>query len=260
MKASKHTQSMIDWWKDAGISHADLAVRRSDEAMIWHRGVLLDNLPLAWARAENTRHGEVFIRPAQGYSWPLVFLDDVAEDLASRIAQKYNALVVRTSQEGGCHVWLSCSGSLGQQERKYAQRWLASRADADLGSTSGVHPGRLAGFKNWKRNGTWVNVVAASHHRRRWVPRAGDDMPLPGADEVSPPDTKATHRATDASPSGIEWGWVCGLLEAGLPPNQAYYRLVERARRRRGSDAERYARLTVSKALIRAQRARGLRM
>ena len=113
MKARKHTLSMIQWWKDAGISRADLAVRRSDCAMLWHRDVLLDDLPLPWAGAENTRHGEVFIRPARGYPWPLVFLDDVAEEIAFRTARKYDALVVKTSKEGGCHVWLSCSCSLG---------------------------------------------------------------------------------------------------------------------------------------------------
>ena len=246
--------SMIQWWKDVGVTRADLAVRRSDDAMLWHRDLTLDDLPLPWARAENTRHGEVFIRPARGYPWPLVFLDDVAEALALRTARKYNALVVRTSVEGGCHVWLSCSCNLGERDRHLAQRWLAHRAGADIGSISGEHLGRLAGFKNWKRGGAWVNVVEASHSRQRWVPRAGDDQPLTGVEDETPGPT-----ATDTSPSGVEWGWVCGMLEAGLAPRHAYYRLVERSRRRRGADAERYARYTVTKALARV-RPSGLRM
>lgn len=258
MKARDHTLSMIDWWKDAGVRRADLAVRRADGAMLWHRDLRLDDLPLPWARAENTRRGEVYIRPARGYPWPLVFLDDVAEDLAVRITRKYDALVVRTSKEGGCHLWLACTCALGERDRHLAQCWLASRADADLASTSGEHLGRLAGFKNWKRNGSWINVVAASRCQRRWAPRAGDDVPLPGADAETATTTKAMFR-TDTSPSGVEWGWVCGMLEAGLPPRQAYYRLVERARRRRGSESERYARYTVAKALARTRHA-GLRM
>jgi hypothetical protein len=74
--------------------------------------------------------------------------------------------VVKTSQEGGCHIWLSCTCNLGEWERHQAQRWLAPLAGADIASTSGEHLGRLAGFKSWKRNGTWVNVVAASRHSR----------------------------------------------------------------------------------------------
>ena len=37
-------------------------------------------------------------------------------------------------------------------------------------SISGEHLGRLAGFKNWKRGGTWVNVLGASCHGRHWDP------------------------------------------------------------------------------------------
>jgi hypothetical protein len=101
-------------------------------------------------------------------------------------------------------------------------------------------------------------VVLSSRRQRRWVPRAGDDVPLLGVDAHASTPTKTTSR-TDTSLSGAEWGWVCGMLEAGLPPNQAYYRLVERARSRRGPDAERYARYTVGKALVRT-RGTGVRM
>jgi hypothetical protein len=253
MRAREHTLSMIHWWKDAGVSRADLAVRRLDGAMLWHRDVLLDNLPLPWARAENIRHGEVFIRPARGYPWPLVFLDDVAEEIACRTAGKYDAVVVKTSEEGGCHVWLSCSCDLDEWSRHQAQRWLAPRAGADIASTSGEHLGRLAGFKNWKRDGAWVNVIEASRRRRRWVPRTDDKVPLLGVEPMPEPTDNPSSHPTDTSPSGVEWGWVCGMLEAGLPPRHAYYRLVERARRRRGRDAERYARKTVGKALARAR-------
>ena len=207
MRAREHTLSMIQWWKDAGVNRADLAVLRSDAAMLWHRDVAVDDLPLPWARAENSRHGEVFVRPARGYPWPLVFLDDVAEPLALRTARKYDALVVKTSQQGGCHVWLSCSCSLGERDRHQAQQWLAARTGADISSTSGEHLGRLAGFKNWKRGGVWVNVLEASRRRQRWVARAGDDQPLLGVE-----DETATRGAIDTSPSGVEWGWGCGML------------------------------------------------
>jgi len=253
MKAVEHTSAMIHWWKDAGVNRADLAVRRPDGAMLWHRDLPLDALPLPWARAENARRGEIFVRPARGYPWPLVFLDDVAEEIASRTARKYDALVVKTSEKGGCHVWLSCSRSLDEWSRHQAQRWLAPRAGADVASTSGEHLGRLAGFKNWKRNGAWVNVLTASCHRHRWVPVAGDAVPLLGVEPTIGSTSDRLSCSTDTSPSGIEWGWVCGMLEAGLPPRETYYRLVERARIRRAQDAERYARYTVGKALARAR-------
>ena len=142
---------------------------------------------------------------------------------------------------------------LDELSRHQAQRWLAPRSGADVASTSGEHLGRLAGFKNWKRGGTWVNVVEASHRRRRWVPRAGDAAPLLGVEPAPESTGDQTSCSTDTSPSGVEWGWVCGMLEAGLPPRETYYRLVERARSRRGRDAERYARYTVGKALARAR-------
>ena len=36
MKARQHTSSMLRWWWQAGITLADLAVRRCDGSMIWH--------------------------------------------------------------------------------------------------------------------------------------------------------------------------------------------------------------------------------
>ncbi len=54
------------------------------------------------------------------------------------------ALVLKTSSEGGWHVWLPCSYSLGEKERNRAQRWLALRAGAEPAATSGEHLGLLS--------------------------------------------------------------------------------------------------------------------
>ena len=78
MKAKQQTQAMLRWWHSAGVGRADLAVHRADGAMIWHRSRALEQLPLAWARAENARSAEVYVRAARGESWALTFLDDVA--------------------------------------------------------------------------------------------------------------------------------------------------------------------------------------
>jgi hypothetical protein len=246
MKAQDHTNSMLRWWWHAGVTRADLAVRRSNDAMIWHQGVPLKELPLSWARAENARRGEVYIRPARGHSWPLVLLDDLAPATASRIAGKYDCLVVHTSPKGGCHLWLCCGDPLDEDQRHQAQRWLAQRIHADPASTSGEHLGRLAGLKNWKRGGCWVNVLHASRHHRPWAAQLAPPTATP-----QPPAPPSTRRPTtvDTSPSGRDWGWICSLLEAGCDPNTAVHTLCLAARPRRGPDADRYARRTVQHAI-----------
>ena len=219
-------------------------------------------MPLKWARAQNVRHAEVYARPARQYAWPVVFLDDVATPKARAVVEKYNALLVETSPAGGCHIWLNCTRSIHEASRGAAQRWLAPRIGADRGSISGEHLGRLAGFKNWKRGGVWVNVIASTFHCRRWDPNA---VPSIAASMTSPPPAIAATKtgppsrrrqsSTDTSPSGREWGWVCGLLEGGCDPERVYVRLLEQACIRRRSDAPRYARRTLRRALERTGRA-----
>jgi hypothetical protein len=242
MRAQEHTRSMLHWWREAGIDRADLAIRRPDGTMLWHRDRPIGDLPLRWARAENAQRAEVYARPARGSAWPMVFLDDVRTELAIHIARKYSALVVETSAAGGCHVWLACSRPLVEAERKLAQAYLAGRVAADSGSVSGEHLGRLAGFKNWKRGGGWINVVATSR-ASPWKPLLPRAMSVPVAGSAGP-----TRHGADQSESAHEWGWVCGLLEAGVDPEVVYCRLVEKARPRRGGDAERYARRTITQA------------
>ena len=241
MRAREHTSYMLHWWWLAGITLADFAVRRRDGTMVWHHEILLAELPLAWARAENSRQAEIYIRPARGHGWPVVLLDDLPAAIANRIAHKYDSLVVRTSVEGGCHLWLLCSDVLEETERRRAQRWLVQRIEADPASISGEHLGRLAGFKNWKRSGVWVNVLKVSRNNRPWVAQFAT-----GHETLS--SEQYPRAGTDSSSSSREWGWICGLLESGCDATTAYLRLVERARPRRGHDAERYAHRTVVRA------------
>ena len=174
-----------------------------------------------------------------------MFLDDVALSLAVAVTRKYTALAVATSSHGGCHLWLACRESLAEPRRALAQRWLARRAGVDRASTSGEHLGRLAGFRNWKSSGIWVNTVA-SLVIRPWDPAPAVRGPV---DLPRTRPTSAPNHGIDTSPSGRDWAWTCSLLEAGQDPGSVYDRLIARARTRRRSDAERYARRTVDQAV-----------
>lgn len=251
-RASAHTATMLHGWAQAGIDCADLAIRRPDGAMLWQRDCPLSHLSLPWARAHNVKHGDVYIRPARGYPWPLVFLDDVTPEKARLIARKYATVVVHTSPCGGCHLWLRVATALDEHQRYQAQRWLVPRAGADPGSVSGEHLGRLAGMKNWKRHGVWVNVLDCGNRQAPpWDPTPAlqptppDDRPL----TVAP----GRHHSpgVDCSESAREWGWVCGALEAGVSPDIVYRQLVDRASLRRGRDAARYASYTIKRAIRR---------
>jgi hypothetical protein len=249
MNAKQHTRKMLLWLQEVGVKRVDLALRQSDATMRWHRSKSLGQLPLPWARAQNVRHAEVYLRPARNESWPLVFLDDVAPSLAVAVVRKYAALAVATSPQGGCHLWLACCHSLTESQRAQTQRWLAQETGADRASTSGEHLGRLAGFRNWKRSGVWVNTLASSV-TRPWDPTPALREGVVAAARHPSRRGSEPRLGTDTSPSGQDWAWACGLLESGCDPDSVYRRLVARARHRRGSDAERYARTTVDRAVL----------
>lgn len=245
---------MLRWWLRAGVDRADLAVRRRNGAMLWHADQTIGTLPLAWARAENAHNADVYVRPARGYRWPLVFLDDVPIAAAAAVARRYATLLIHTSPAGGCHIWLRVCTPLDEGERHRAQRHVALRLGADPGSISGEHLGRLAGFKNCKRAGVWVNVLQASE-LQPWNPAPALVEQPSHARQHHPPRSPRTASgcvgASDNSASGADWAFTCTLLEAGCDPRLVLARLVDRARPRRGTDTERYARYTLQRALKR---------
>lgn len=259
MRAADHTRAMLAAWKGAGVDRADLAVLVPDGGMFWQRNRPLEELPLAWPRAANAHGAEVYIRPARGFDWPLVFLDDVPIPVAVDTAHRHDGLAVLTSARGGCHLWLPCARPLDEAGRCRVQRWLAGKLGADPASISGEHLGRLAGFKNWKRCGCWVNILAfpagpGDVRRSLKIPpdileRQNPPRFLPGP-EAAP----ANSTVRDTSPSGQDWAWVCNLLEAGADPEKVRLELIAMARSRRGADAERYAHRTVDKAMVKVGR------
>jgi len=249
-KAATHTATMLEAWHQAGIERADLAVRTVNGAMLWTADRPLDQLPLAFARAHNAKQADIYVRPARGYPWPMVFLDDVAVPMAQRIAGKYATLAVHTSVLGGCHLWLPLTCALDEQQRCHVQRWLIPRLGADPGSGSGEHLGRLAGMKNWKRGGEWVNVLQRpSPHARAWDPTPALQSAAHAKPTTNIACAPAAAPGVDRSESAREWGWVCAALEAGLNPAVVYQRLLAHAAPRRGHDAERYASHTIARAI-----------
>lgn len=259
MKARDHTGRMLAWWRAIGVDRVDLAVRRSREAphaaapaWLWQHSIRLADLPrlLPWTRAENAQNADIYARPARGPTWPVVFLDDLVPAAALALTTRHPGLCVQTSPEGGCQIWLRCERPLDEHERYRLQKHLVILHGADPGSVSGEHLGRLAGYRNWKRQGPWVNVLAATL----------DGQPLPAPRNTEPPSalppSGRSHSplhvqpGRDTSESAREWGWTLGALQAGLEPEITYLRLLARARPRRGADAERYARRTIERALV----------
>lgn len=254
MYASSHTCDMLHWWDSAGIHHVDLMIRRANGVTIIKRDITTQDIPLPWLKSENAHGSNIYLRPERGRAWPMVFLDDVKINMACRIARKYAALVIKTSTMGGCHLWLRTTYPLNEQERGHAQRWLAPKAGADRASVSGEHFGRLAGMRNWKRQGEWVNTIPLEIvDQPFWDPTPSLSPPEQMSNKQQYMSEKSTKRTNptnrDQSASGKEWGWVCGMLEHGIDPETAFRRLYQNAVIRRDTDADRYSRLTIFRAI-----------
>ncbi|MCG7877228.1 MAG: RepB family DNA primase [Candidatus Thiodiazotropha endolucinida] len=261
MTAQFNTEQQIDWFKASGITHLDFAVRRPNGAFIGNntQAVSLNDTErlsraMKWLRAENKfRDADIYCRPARGTSWPILFLDDLQDH--STVTDHYRAMAIHTSAEGGYQTWITTTTKLNEDERRAAQESLITKYGADAGSKSGEHWGRLAGFKNHKRGGNWVNFTTQSSHP------ALDSKAL---SPLFPQGTKAdtggqvvfhqsrsgrTEGGVDKSESGREYGWIINYLENGGSRQEAYRRLHARATARgKTGDIDRYVRRTLRSA------------
>lgn len=261
-KPKEQLTHLMRWLGQSGVTHLDLAVQRRQPC--GEKGAFLaprttgaeDLCPaqiearLPWLRAENAAGADIYFRPYRHGAWPLVFLDDLSPNMAGKISRKYRAAVIETSK-GRCHLWLHMARALDESQRFAVQKNLVERlnGEADPGSVSGEHWGRLPGFRNRKpgRN-CWANLLMLSHGPSCHAPdvtvhisnqgKERDVLLSPEKQEVS----KLDH-------SRREWGWVMGSLENGVSPRQVLASLIEKAQARRGhKDAIRYACYTVQKA------------
>lgn len=277
MKPIDQTHAFLTWFEAIGVDRWDVGALRSDDVMLNHydqsRGDMSRLIP--WARAENANGANVYARPHRRTSWPVLFFDDVPPDVARATVARLDALAVRTSQAGGCHLWIRMDAALTEQERGRYQETLRPYFGADPRSTSGEHYGRLPGFKNMKRGGDWVNVLVSSTAGVLFplaeviarIPTEEPDEPpafsqppqptiqTPGGGRCGSRPFAASRAAVvtsgvDGSESGREWGYVCGALEHGADPAVIRAGLEERARSRGKRRPEAYAWRTVENALL----------
>jgi len=245
---------------EIGIQAFDFAARNNNKMILRENVQAGDiNRYIKWLSAENAKGSEIQVRPHRHHSNAVIFLDDVEREQALAISRKYASCIIETSTEGGCHIWLQTDRPLGERERYLAQRYIQPLIHSDRGSISGEHFGRLAGFKNYKRNGQWVNVIEVSNSKVWTVP---NEALIDDADHtisrtpLSPKGGRVVQGSgcTGGSESENEWGYICGKLEHGADPIILERELTQRAEERGKRNAQKYARLTVEKALSRTGR------
>lgn len=250
-------QKQLAWFTGAGVDRFNFSVLSGAMAMLNHdlareaAGVLK---AAGWAWARGLLGENVYLRPAAGSAWPIVFLDDLPPAKALALAGKYSALVVETSRTN-CQAWIRVTRSLATEERKEVQIALAGMAGADPASTSGDHFGRAAGFHNKKtgRGNFLVDVLAATGGEALdpapyLLPHAAPHS-LPQGGRVPYTPTTSTNVGGE---SEKEFAFACHRLRAGWSPARVIEAVADhalaRGKRRTQAQAQQYAVRTVKKA------------
>lgn len=275
MRYTSEMSKALGWFESAGVDSWNLAVL-SDRGMLNHdrvRDAAEMRRSCGWGWVQNDDGKNVYMRPSRGASWPVIFLDDLKPDVASHISKKYSTLVIETSK-GNCQAWLRCAQSLTEPERAACQKALAPLIGADAASTSGDHFGRAPGFRNQKpgRNGFIVTVASSTHgtcldttpHLSATTtgPIASLDLPLPTGGRVRlQPLPAVSVGVSDGTQSAAEFRFCLARFrwskDRGRDPSgetdflikNITQRALERGKRGTESAAQKYAEITVIKAL-----------
>lgn len=257
---------MLDWFQTAGIDAWNFCVL--DRGMLGHeraRDRAEVEKSLGWGWVKNQNGHDVYIRPARGRGWPIVFLDDLPPRKARGIARKYASMVIETSADN-CQVWTRVAHSLSEPERATVQRSLVSLVGADPGSASGDHFGRAVGYCNRKRGRAdfVVRVLLATNGAaldpsRHLVPESSALSPASGrGGAVFTSSPLGSGNAKSASENEYRYclarlGWAKGKGRdmsgefAFLIGNLAD-RAIERGKRKTRAEALIYAEKTVLRA------------
>ena len=267
----------LAWFESMGVSLWNFCVL--DRGMVGHeraRDTAEVKKSCGWGWVKNRDGHDIYMRPARGRDWPVIFLDDLPPEKARAISKKYAALAVETS-ERNCQVWVATETPLGEVQRTLVQGRLLTLVGADPGSKSGDHFGRAPGFKNHKpgRNKWIVQVIAASAGARLDAspylttpspaarPMAGPSLPQGGAGAFTGCGASRASESAAAGESEREYRYVLSrfgwALRTGRDPvGEVPYlvaNLADRAAARgKGGHGTRdrciqYAEMTVQKAL-----------
>jgi len=233
-----------------------------------------------WAKNQ-ADEASIFFRPCEGS--PLILLDDVSPANAEKIALKYSTLTVQTSPNK-CQCWVRTDKNLSFADRHQIQKIILVKFDgkADPGATSGKQVGRVAGFYNRKPkysdNPPIVQILGVPFQTKKLL--NVDEMLkfenvlkllklFPVASTVASPavssnttsmfsKTPMSNRSNIATrmsgndESIKEFSYALHSIRHGKSPEAIIENIrtrVEVMGRHIGDDADRYARLTVTKAM-----------
>ena len=260
--------SAIDWFESVGVDRWNFSVL-TVRGMLSHerprdRDEVLKSAPWGWVK--NSEGCNVYLRPARGKGWPIIFLDDLSPRKAHGISRKYSSLIIETSRDN-CQCWIKCNRVMNESQRASVQSRLARMVGADVGSTSGEHFGRAPGFRNKKdgRDDFMIRVLAATSNGSLDVAPyiASDPTPHPspvGGRVRSVPFVSSGTSSVDSSESAAEYRFCLArfrwAIEKGRDPSGEVafltQNLLERAVGRGKRSPDSYTKLTISKALASA--------
>jgi hypothetical protein len=281
MNPKKQIETFLGWFNDLGVTSFDIHIRKPDTPgedyklgnwkwLTQNEKITADYILktlLPWIRYENAHGSDIYFRPHKNENYAVVFLDDVSMSNAMKIAKKYTACIVETSQKN-TQIWLGINRSCDTFERKMIQISLKNKGFSDPGSISGDHLGRLCGVKSQKHN-TWVNLVTISRVQP-YIPDYDNENTIP----ISPLNlckkkiyTKNNNlgiapqltnnggecasfksESFDSSQSGKEFGWVLGMLRKGYDYNTVADKLYAVANKRNKKSPEIYVKRTLNNA------------
>ena len=144
---SHDAEKLIEWFKHIGVRDIEFQALKRNK--ISGRGISGRSINIGDAYALNNEGDDIFIRPVRGINHPIIMLDDLNNNEIQRISTEWQSAVVETSLQNH-QIWIVTNRAINESERKNVQKMLIASFGGDLGSVSGEHWGRCAGFINQK--------------------------------------------------------------------------------------------------------------
>lgn len=214
---------------------------------------------LPWLRARNTEEEgmNIWVRPAASLeAHPLVMLDDLPIARARAVSRKYAGAAVETSPGFG-QAWIVLTHPLDREHRQTVAAALCALIGSDPDAISEPRWGRLPGFRQRKPGKSgWTNLLTVSDGRALDPAPYLEGMPSPPhlRAAVLPPNGAG---GPSCPPSGrdeskCEFKFAIFSLLHGVADEQIAAAIAARAlargKRRTPEQAERYGRKTTAAA------------